>query len=103
MWLSGEIKTPPFGADARLEAGFLLRQLQQGAVLSMPDSRPMTTVGPGCHELRLPDQRRDWRIMYFVAADAIVVLAVFEKKTRQTPKAILDACRRRRREYEATR
>ena len=29
-WLHGEIKTPPFSADARLEAGVLLRRLQRG-------------------------------------------------------------------------
>ena len=29
-WLHGEIKTPPFSAEARLEAGGLLRALQKG-------------------------------------------------------------------------
>jgi len=28
VWLRGEIKTPPFGAAARIEAGFLLRRLR---------------------------------------------------------------------------
>ena len=27
VWFSGEVKTPPFSEDARLEAGFLLRRL----------------------------------------------------------------------------
>jgi hypothetical protein len=27
-WLKGEVKTPPLSAAARLEAGYLLRQLQ---------------------------------------------------------------------------
>ena len=39
VWLSGEVKTPPFSAEARLEAGFLLRRLQQGEKLSLPHSR----------------------------------------------------------------
>ncbi|BAS59770.1 hypothetical protein NIES2135_06950 [Leptolyngbya boryana NIES-2135] len=30
VWLRGEIKTSPFSQEARLEAGFLLRRLQQG-------------------------------------------------------------------------
>src|SRR5687768_2345670 len=30
VWLHGEIKTPPFSPEARLEAGVLLRKLQQG-------------------------------------------------------------------------
>ncbi|MEW6300827.1 MAG: type II toxin-antitoxin system RelE/ParE family toxin, partial [Thermodesulfobacteriota bacterium] len=29
VWLHGEIKTPPFSQEARAEAGFLLRQVQQ--------------------------------------------------------------------------
>ena len=45
VWLHGEVKTPPFGKAARIEAGVLLRQLQQGTVLSLPHSRPMPQVG----------------------------------------------------------
>jgi len=41
VWLKGEVKTPPFGNQARLEAGLLLRRLQQGQGLSLPHSRPM--------------------------------------------------------------
>ena len=37
VWLRGEIKSPPFSADARLEAGVLLRRLQRGERAS--DSR----------------------------------------------------------------
>jgi len=33
IWLSGEIKTPPFSQNARLEAGFLLRKRQKGKML----------------------------------------------------------------------
>lgn len=45
IWLHGEIKTPPFSQEARLEAGFLLRQLQKGELLSLPHSRPMPSIG----------------------------------------------------------
>lgn len=57
VWLSGEVRTPPFSfsAEARVEAGFLLRRVQRGQALGMPHSRPMPTVGPGCHELRVVD------------------------------------------------
>jgi phage-related protein len=61
VWLSGEVKTPPFSAEARLEAGFLLRRLQQGEKLSLPQCRPMPSVGAGCHELRIVDQDVTWR------------------------------------------
>jgi hypothetical protein len=43
-WLHGVIKSPPFSDAARLEAGFLLRQLQKGVMLSMPHSRPMPSI-----------------------------------------------------------
>ena len=94
-WLRGEIKTPPFGANARIETGFLLRRLQRGELLGLPHSRPMPSVGAGCHELRIVDGHLNWRIMYYIATDAVVILDVFRKKTETTPKSVLDDCRRR--------
>ena len=99
-WLHGEVKTPPFSQTARLEAGFLLRRLQQGDALSMPHSRPMPSLGARCHELRINDSGGNWRLVYRVDADAIVVAEVFAKKTDKTPKAVLDTCRRRLKEYD---
>jgi phage-related protein len=99
VWLFGEVKTPPFSAEARVEAGFLLRRLQQGEVLGLPYSRPMPTVGAGCHELRIPDRSVTWRIVYHVAGDAIVILDVFAKKTEATPQSVLATCRRRLAQY----
>ena len=64
VWLSGEVKTPPFSTDARLHAGFLLRQLQQGENLSMPLSRPMPSIGVRGHELRILDKDKTWRLIY---------------------------------------
>lgn len=100
VWLHGEIKTPPFSEAARGEAGYLLRLLQKGQMLAMPHSRPMPVVGLRCHELRVRDAGADWRIVYRADTDAIVILAVFRKTTRATPKAIIDACVRRLREYD---
>ncbi|MDH5436513.1 MAG: type II toxin-antitoxin system RelE/ParE family toxin, partial [Gammaproteobacteria bacterium] len=93
VWLHGEIKTPPFSATARIEAGFLLRKLQIGEKLGMPQSRPMPTIGKRCHELRISDNSVTWRIMYRIDTDAIVILNVFEKKTGKTPKRIIDICK----------
>ena len=58
VWLKGEVKTPPFSEQARLEAGFLLRRLQQGEVLGLPHSRPMPSIGGQCHELRINDREQ---------------------------------------------
>ncbi len=46
-WIHGEVKTPPFTKDARLEAGFLLRRLQDGESLGMPHSRRCRRSVPG--------------------------------------------------------
>jgi phage-related protein len=95
VWLRGAVRTPPFSQEARLEAGFLLRRLQRGESFGLPHARPMPTIGPGCHELRIVDRDQTWRILYHVASDAIVILDVFSKKTAATPKAVLAASRRR--------
>jgi len=102
VWLKGEIKTPPFSAAARLEAGLLLRRLQRGELLSLPHSRPMPAIGRRVQELRIPDADRTWRIVYRLDADAIVIGEVFAKKTTQTPQSVIDACNRRFRIYDDT-
>jgi hypothetical protein len=56
VWLEREIKTPPFSREGRLEAGALLRRLQQGENIGLPHSRPMPSIGPRCHELRVRDE-----------------------------------------------
>lgn len=101
VWRFGEVKTPPFSAEARVEAGFLLRRLQQGETLGLPQSRPMPAIGAACHELRIPDRSVTWRIVYHVAGDAVVILDVFAKKTEATPKGVLATCRRRLAQYQA--
>jgi phage-related protein len=100
-WLHGEIRTPPFSSQARIEAGYLLRRLQMGEKLSLPHSRPMPSIGARCHELRIDDENKTWRIVYRVDPDAIVILEVFEKKTQNTPKDVIENCKRRIRLYDA--
>ncbi len=95
VWLRGEVKTPPFNAKARVEAGFLLRRLQKGESLGLPHSRPMPSIGAKCHELRINDENQTWRIVYHVATDAVVILDVFSKKTAATPDEVLTNCKRR--------
>ncbi len=100
-WLHGEVKTPPMSPAARIETGFLLRKLQRGELISLPWSRPMPTIGPRCHELRITDETTIWRLVYRIDPDAIIILDVFKKKTQQTPKNIIDQCKRRIRLYDA--
>jgi phage-related protein len=98
--LHGEVKTPPFSPAARLEAGLLLRRLQQGESLALPQSRPMPTIGPRCHELRVRDENKNWRIIYRIDEDRILIVEVFNKTTRETPDAISKTCQRRLAEYD---
>jgi phage-related protein len=100
VWLEGEVKSPPFTRSARLEAGFLLRALQQGEKLGLPHSRPMAAVGPRCHELRIPDEHATWRIIYRVDPDAIIIVEVFSKKTQQTPKYVINNSKARLKRYD---
>jgi phage-related protein len=99
-FLHGEIKTPPFSGDARIEAGELLRALQEGENLGMPHSRPMPSIGPRCHELRIQDKDKIWRIIYRIDTDAIPIAEVFQKTTGKTPKSVIDACKRRYQQYD---
>ena len=99
-WLAGEVKTPPMSREARREMGFLLRRLQEGEKLSLPQSRPMPSIGKACHELRVNDKTRTWRLFYFLDTESIVVLEVDEKKTKQTTKAAIEVCQGRRKSYE---
>ncbi|HTP27364.1 MAG TPA: hypothetical protein VMK12_17145 [Anaeromyxobacteraceae bacterium] len=72
-WLAGELKTPPMSSEARVEGGMLLRRLQRGETLAMPESRPMPSIGARCHELRIDDiaQKKEWRIIYCIGNVAI--------------------------------
>ena len=102
VWLHGEIKTPPFSKEGRVEAGMLLRQLQRGDALSLPHSRPMPRVGARCHELRIRDAQKNWRIIYRTDHDAIVIAAIWNKTTRTTPENVIKQAKRRIRLYDET-
>ena len=102
MVLRGEIKTPPMSESARRETGFLLRLLQQGELLALPHSRPMPDIGARCHELRINDENKTWRIIYRLDRDAIIVVDVFEKRTQKTPRQVIADCQRRLRVYDAS-
>jgi phage-related protein len=70
-----------------IEAGYLFRLLQMREKLKMPHSRPMPNIGSNCHELRIND-------------DAIIILEVFNKETQQTPKKVIEICKKRIKEYD---
>jgi phage-related protein len=95
-WLGVAVKTPPMTESERVEIGALLRRLQEGETLPMPYSRPMSSVGANGHELRV----KAWRVLYAVRSDAIVVLEIFLKKSRTTPKAVIARAAERLRQFD---
>jgi phage-related protein len=101
-WLHGEIKTPPFTEEGGREAGQLLRLLQEGENLGMPQAEPLPLVGTRCGALRVRDGQHSWRIMYRVDPDAVLVLEVYAKKTKKIPKKVIDRCKKRLKDYDAT-
>jgi len=62
----------------------------------------MPSIGRRCHELRIDDEEKTWRVVYRIDSDAIVILEVFEKKTQRTPRDVIEVCKRRLRYYDAS-
>ena len=62
---------------------------------------PMPSVGARCHEGRLVDAGSSWRIVYRIDVDAVLILEVFRKTTRQTPQKVIDTCKARIRNYDS--
>ena len=72
-----------FPADARQDAGFELRRVQQG--LDPDDWKPMPSVGAGVREIRI-HTRLEHRVFYVATfPEALYVLHAFEKRTQKTP------------------
>jgi phage-related protein len=101
VWLHGEIKTPPFTPEGRQEAGMLLRLLQEGEQLGMPQAEPLPDVGARCGALRIRGADHNWRIMFRIDPDAVLVLEVYPKKTRRIPTEVIETCQRRLVQYDA--
>jgi phage-related protein len=100
VFLHGEIKTPPFSEVARKEAGYLLGLLQDGESLAMPSAEPLPIVGPRCGAIRVRDAQHNWRIMYRVDATMVLVVDVYDKKTRRIPDEVIDRCKQRLKNHD---
>ena len=96
-WLEPET---PCLVQVMLRFLVLIRLLQWGTKLTMPESRPMPGIGSRCHELRIYDDDKTWRIIYRTDPSAVLVLEVFAKKSRTTPNKTIDACKSRLRKYD---
>jgi len=101
VWLQTQIKTPPLSRNARVELGYYLRLVQQGVIPGMPHSRSMKNIGRACSELRVRDAGVNWRLVYRVDQDAIVVVGLFVKMSRAATDRIIEVCRKRLSQYDA--
>lgn len=82
------------------EASTLLRMLQFGTLLTMPASRRMPRIGRRTHELRIKDAAAEWRIIYRLDSDAVLIAEIFKKNTRATPSSVINNSKRRLRQYD---
>lgn len=75
-----------YSVSVRQEIGVLLRLLQKGETLGMPQSRAMPQIGAGAFELRVRDRAGSYRVVYVLfERDRILVPHAFTKKTQKTP------------------
>ena len=85
--------------EVRGDLADAIARLEEGLMLSMPLSRPMSAIGRGAHELRLKDRSGAYRVVYAVGGRGQVVLVhAFKKTTRTTPRASIRTARTRLRE-----
>lgn len=73
----------------------LLRLLQEGERLAMPQAEPLPDLRPRCGALRVRDAEHNWRIMYRNDSDAVLVLEVYAKKPRKIPDKVIEQCQQR--------
>jgi phage-related protein len=73
-----------FPEDVRREFGKVIFDLQRSEKLSMPLSRPTSSVE--VEELRVRDRSGAYRIFYYTrVADSVLIFHAFAKKTQKTP------------------
>jgi len=87
-----------FPEEIRRELGKAIFDLQDGALLVMPLSRPMPSVDAGVSELRIRNRGGTYRVFYCRSPRAILVFHAFMKKTQTTPKREMDLAKRRLKE-----
>jgi phage-related protein len=89
-----------FPDNARVRAGFELREVQKGNDPS--DWKPMPSVAAGVREVRIRLANGAFRVIYLATLpECVLVLHAFEKKTRRTPKKDIELSARRLREWRA--
>lgn len=63
----------------------------------------LPSISPGCYELRIRDQNINWRVIYRIDPDRILIIEVFGKKTRKLPAKVIAVCQKRLAKYDEAR
>lgn len=85
-----------FSSEVRQEIGALLRILQDGGQLGMPQSRPMKQLASSAFELRVKDRDGTYRVFYVLYhKQRILIPHVFTKKTQKTPVQEIETAKKR--------
>jgi phage-related protein len=94
VWLGDSLaRVREFPAEARREAGYQLERVQDDRQAA--DWRPMSSVGSGANEIRLRVGGA-FRVIYVAKfAEAVYVLHAFQKKSRKTPRLVIELARER--------
>lgn len=91
-----------FPADARLQAGFQLHEVQRGN--EPADWKPMGAAGPGVREIRIREAAGAFRVLYLATLpDRVLVLHAFQKKAQRTPERDIDLAAGRLRSWQGGR
>jgi phage-related protein len=99
VWHDHHITSPPFTDAGKIEAGTLLRLLQEGEKLGPPQARPLPAIGANCGELRVRDAGHNWRINYFIDDVAIVILDLYPKNSPQAQNQSIKRSKNRLSQY----
>jgi phage-related protein len=75
-----------FPEEVRREVGKAIFDLQSGALLAMPLSRPMPSVSVGVSELRIRDRQGIYRVFYYRQSSNGIL--VFHLKRHPNPRWI---------------
>lgn len=85
-----------FPEKIREDLADALARLDDGQKLSLPLSRPMSSIEKSVHELRLKDRSGIYRVIYFIErGDDIYLIHGFKKTSQKTPKKNIDLARKR--------
>ncbi|USN46641.1 MAG: type II toxin-antitoxin system RelE/ParE family toxin [Pseudobdellovibrionaceae bacterium] len=85
-----------FSTEVKQEIGALLRLLQDGHALGMPQSRPIRQVHKSAFELRVKDSSGIFRVFYLVVEkNKILIPHAFTKKTQKTTQKDIETGKKR--------